>query len=527
MNSQATSRADRHAAWACGGREGKSYSNQFPCRDWGQHVWHSGTGLLMLGAMLAASGCATPSAAQPPVTADSAPARVEREESPPCVCECPPHGQALGRTVWSKRFGDEASQQGSSIATDRLGNVLVMGGFTGTLDLGAQPLRSSGRRDLFLAKFDTEGVLRWSRAFGSKDTQGHCGGRAVAADRDGNIFLAGDFSGSLQFDNQTIKSDSSYDVFLAKLSPEGKVLWSRRFGGDGRDLASGLSVDHVGNVFLTGEFRGTIDFGGGPLASAGDVDIFLAKIDPNGKHVYSKRFGGAREDFGTGIAADYAGNVVVTGEYTDSVDFGEGLVRTAMGYDIFVAKFDPTGKPMWSKSFGPLESTDIHGGRSITLDRTGNILLAGDFRDTLDLGGGPLQSAGSYDVFVAKYDPSGEHVWSKRFGDTAWDTAEGIATDGVGNVLVAGGYEGTVDFGGGPLPSAGGFDGFVLALDSWGNYLGAKAFGDKRSQNATSITSDFVGHVFVTGAFEGTLDFGDGPLQSAGEGDVFFAKLTN
>jgi hypothetical protein len=116
-------------------------------------------------------------------------------------------------------------------------------------------------------------------------------------------------------------------------------------------------------------------------------------------------------------------------------------------------------------------------------------------------------------------------LWSKRFGDTEWDTAESVVTDGVGNVIVGGGYQGTVDFGGGPLPSAGRLDGFVLELDSWGNYRGARAFGDKASQSAMSVMADYEGHVLVAGSFEGSLDFGRGTLVSAGGEDVFFAKL--
>ena len=473
--------------------------------------------------VLAGCGGALAPTATPPTTASAqAPAR---ETPQPCVCSCPPHGEALSQTTWARRFGDRATQVGSSVTTDRAGNVLLTGGFAGEMSFGETTLRAHGRRDLFLAKFDAEGRPVWSLSFGVERGSGYCGARSVATDREGNIVLAGDFQGTVSFGGSPLESGDGYDVFVAKFDAQGRHVWSRRFGGADRDLASGLSLDHVGNVFLTGEFRNKVDFGGGPLISAGDVDIFVVKLDQNGEHLYSKGFGGPREDFGTGIAADFAGNVVVTGEYTDSVAFGDQRLRTAMGYDIFVVKLDQHGETVWSKSFGPLDSSGIHGGRSIALDRSGNVLLTGDFRDRVEFGGDMLVSAGAYDVFVAKLDPEGRHLWSKRFGDTEWDTAESIATDGVGNVIIGGGYQGTVDFGGGPLPSAGRLDGFVLALDPWGNYRGARAFGDKASQSAMSVTVDYVGHVFVAGTFEGSLDFGRGPLASAGAEDVFFAKL--
>jgi hypothetical protein len=120
------------------------------------------------------------------------------------------------------------------------------------------------------------------------------------------------------------------------------------------------------------------------------------------------------------------------------------------------------GTHLWSRRFG---GTSFDQGLGVAVDGSGNVLVTGVFEGTVDFGGGPLTSAGIIDIFVAKYSGTdGSHVWSRRFGSTIFDEGLGVAVDGSGNVLVTGVFEGTVDFGGGPLTSAGGNDIFLLRL---------------------------------------------------------------
>jgi hypothetical protein len=206
---------------------------------------------------------------------------------------------------------------------------------------------------------------------------------------------------------------------------------------------------------VTGYFTGTVDFGGGPLTSAGGYDIYVAKLSGvDGAHLWSRRFGSTSHDVGYGIAADASGNVLVSGYIQGTVDFGGGPLTSAGGYDIFVVKLSgANGAHLWSQRFG---DTDHDLGYDVAADRSGNALLAGNFSGTVDFGGGPLTSAGSRDIFVAKFSGAdGSHLWSKRFGATDYDVPYAVTADGSGNVIVTGSFYGTVDFGGGPLTSAG------------------------------------------------------------------------
>ena len=252
----------------------------------------------------------------------------------------------------------------------------------------------------------------------------------------------------------------------------GDHLWSKRFGDANGQFGESVTVDGSGNVFLTGAFLGSVDFGGGPLTSAGQADIFLAKFDPAGNHLWSKRFGDATDQFPRSVAVDGSGNAFLTGYFTGSVDFGGGPLTSAGLEDIFLAKFDPAGTHLWSKRFGDANSQI---GQGVAVDGLGNVFLTGYFSGSVDFGGGPLTSAVGYDIFLAKFDAAGTHLWSKRFGDATGQFGLSVAVDGSGNVFLTGRFLGSADFGGGPLTSAGGYDIFLAKFAGTAQSVGGIA----------------------------------------------------
>ena len=121
-------------------------------------------------------------------------------------------------------------------------------------------------------------------------------------------------------------------------------LWSKRFGDTSLDLGQSVTIDGSGNVFVTGAFGGTANFGGGDFTSAGAKDIFLAKYDASGTHLWSQRFGDTSDDFGLGITVDGSGNIFLVGSFRRTVDFGGGGLTSASDVaDIFLAKYDTNG----------------------------------------------------------------------------------------------------------------------------------------------------------------------------------------
>ena len=218
--------------------------------------------------------------------------------------------------------------------------------------------------------------------------------------------------------------------FILPVSPALRaqdLVWAKRAGGTTSDSGRGIAVDGSGNSYVTGEFFGAATFGPGEtnattLTSAGGDDIFVAKYDASGDLVWAKRAGGISVfgDFGKDIAVDGAGNSYVTGTFNDSATFGPGetnatTLTSAVFDDIFVAKYDATGDLVWAKRAG---GTSLFGdsGLGIAVDGAGNSYVTGFFRDSTTFGPGEtnattLTSAGSADIFVAKYDASGDLVW--------------------------------------------------------------------------------------------------------------------
>jgi hypothetical protein len=303
----------------------------------------------------------------------------------------------------------------------------------------------------------------------------------------------------------------------------GGAVWFSRYGDAADQSLSGVALDSLGSVLVTGAFMGTIDFGDGPLTSAGNTDIVVAKMDPNGAHVWSKRFGDPFIQLGASIAPDADRNVVVTGSMQGTVDFGGGPKTSAGGYDIFVVKLDSQGNHLWDKVFG---DPSAQYGFALAVDGKKNVIVAGSAQGTVDFGGGPKTSAGSDDAAVVKLDPSGAHLWSGLYGDLQSQYAYGVAADAAGNVVLVGGFNGTIQFGTNPmLTSHGSADVFVAKLGPNAGYAWSKGFGSSGYDTATAVASDATGAELIVGTFNNTVDFGGTLLSSLGSGNLFVAKL--
>jgi hypothetical protein len=357
-----------------------------------------------------------------------------------------------GSVLWAKGgFGDAGIQEALGLAVDANGDVFVTGVFSGTISFGAPTalLTSAGLSDVFVAKFSALGAPLWSRRFGDALDQA---GRAIAVDPSGDIIVTGDFAGSIDFDGGPLASVELKDGFIAKLTSAGDHVWSMQFGNTGDDSALGVACSATGHVHVTGTFDEAIDFGGPPLTDGGDNDTFVVKLDSGGGHVWSKAFGGLLDQGGASIAVDASGNVILSGAYEGSINFGGGVLPSFGGVDIFVAKLSAAGVHLWSHGFGGA-SEDV--GHTVAVDSAGNVVASGWFSGTVNFGEGPLASLGPNEIFLIKFTPAGALLWSRSFGDAGDQDVRAVTTDSTGHILLAGDVGGTTNFGTGPLISAG------------------------------------------------------------------------
>lgn len=332
-----------------------------------------------------------------------------------------------------------------------------------------------------------------------------------------NLFVGGAFKGTttLGVTSGTPPSHSTatgtFDAFLVKYMPDGTISWSKRFGGTGDDYIRAVAADGAGDVYITGYFTNTVNFGGADLTATGTTgDIMLAKYSgANGAHLWSKKFGGTTYDEGLGLATDSANNVIMTGYFVGSINFGGATLTVPFtnDLDVFVAKFNSAGTHQWSKNF---TNTGNEKGYSVAVDASDAVFVGGYFSNDVNFGGGVLSAVNGFiDWFVLKLDSSGTHVWSKRFGTPDGnDSVYAIAVDASNNVVATGYAKGdkAVDYGGGSLAGlGGGSDASIVKLaGSNGAHTWSKRVGGTQNDYGWGVATDGSSNVYWVGQFDST-----------------------
>lgn len=321
-------------------------------------------------------------------------------------------------------------------------------------------------------------------------------------------------------------------------------VWSHIYGDAQTQFVTGLAVDASGNVITAGFFEGAINFGtdsSTTLIATKEDDFFLAKLSSAGDLIWSKRFGDDTNELFPIVAVDKNGNIFWGGLYKNMIHLGDPQPLLSVGHsDFFLAKFDPMGNHVWSRTFG---DDSIVQQNAIVASADGDVVMTGVFDGTISFDGDSYTSAAK-DVFVVKLDGSdGSVLWSRSYGDVAGQPANdqspsGIAIDNSGSVVVAGNFVGTVDIGPGSgsteLTADGGVDIFAFRLDANGNRSWGVQFGGSGDEIATGVAVDGSGSVAIAGFFAGSTTFAGftlgGPTKSTSgptDSDVFLTKLTS
>lgn len=432
---------------------------------------------------------------------------------------------------WIKTTGGSGDDIGSSICHDRSGNVYVTGYFSGTADFGGISVSSHGASDAFIVKYSPEGACLWLKTFGGDDEESDGAyGNSIAADSRGNIYAAGSFAGTVNFDGDSATSNGDSDIYIVKYDINGKKTWVKTMGGVKSDDLLSICTDISGSICVTGFFGDTVDFGGGDVSGNkyGAGDIFIAKYSPHGNLSWIKTAGGPGQDQGYSICTDTAGDIYATGWFSGPVNFGDE-VRTSNGLlDVFIVKYSSDGKYQWDWTMG---GRDTDFGASICTDRSNSVYVTGSFMNTVDFGDGTaVSSCGADDIYIAKYDRDGALQWVKTVGGAASDTGYSVCADLTGNLYVTGYFSGSADFGSGNyLTSTGEGDIFIARyLSSDGSFRQVKHYGGTGSAAGDnygfSICTDSSGNVYATGSFTGTADFSAGGRTSSGGWDLFIIR---
>jgi len=433
--------------------------------------------------------------------------------NPDSGCRLGPPGTLASAEIMPGSNGDERALD---VAALPAGGAAVVGRFAGITTSGEE---SVGGDDAFVALMQADGAPREVHTLGGLEDDA---AQAVAVDDAGNLYVGGRFRSSVDFGGGPFDSAGRHDLFVASYTPAGVHRWSSRRGG-AEEEDVGDMVICSDQLYVVGQFGGSWDPGSGTLMSAGMDDAFVARYALDGTQSWLQRLGGTGDDAATAVTCDGAGGVLVSGTFSGTVDLGGSSATTSGGTDVFVMNFAPDGTPVFVNHFGGgAEDRST----AIARDASGNIYVGGSYVADIDFGGashGPRPGQGGY---VVSFSSTGDYRWHQSIGSSTRDFVEALALDADENVVVAGGFSGSMDLGGGLLPHVDQSDIFVASYDNDGIHRWSRAYGGAGSDAGWGLSIDPSDPmVQVAGFFSGTVDFPTGPKTSVGGADSVLLLL--
>lgn len=396
----------------------------------------------------------------------------------------------------------------------------------------------------FIAQAVAQPTLDWVKVFSNQTVLGNYAISRQATDAAGNLYQTGYFSQNTDFDpgpDEYILHAASGkpQPFILKLDPLGQFVWAKAIQMDHEIYGTygpvPVTIDNEGNVLITGAFYGNADFDPGPdvftvKSSGSRTDLFFLKLDSEGNFVWAQTIGSKLfkplSNLPTDIAHDDNGAMLVSGVFTDTVDFDPGpgvhAVKTTASFlnNIFVLKLDKAGQFSWVKTIGGAQSQVFVSG--FKRSQTGKLFLLGTFTDVTDFdpGAGVVNLTspnGHYSTFICQLGQDGSFGWAKSVpGEAGQVFGDVLAVDDQENVFLSGTFEKSADFDPGPgvmqLNAAPyGLGQYLLKLKPNGDFSWAKMQGCYLPGTRTTLRVLPSGRLLLGGSFQGTIDFDPGP----------------
>ena len=460
-----------------------------------------------------------------------------------------------GHWQWAVTAGDGGLAQAKETVIDNNGDIYAIGDFEGAIKFGNTNLASKGKKDVWIAKYSNSGIPIWATSIGSTmDDEGN----GITIDQNGNVYITGTYTANLHInssDSLEIYGDNSVhpftDIFVIKYTSSGQLAWHRSGGSVFQDRAEAIKADNFGYIYIGG------GFGSGPSPAPDSIKGYfnndtltaykssnacLVKYDTSGNIVWAKSIGDESGELITSIDVDAVGNIYTGGGfgYYTAIDHIL-MVSHSTGFasgDLFLAKFDSTGKTHWATNISPQNATGstqpgITWETNISVSSDGSVSIAG-YYNNCDIyfveNGTKLKEMGGKDVFMAKYYHNGKLLWANSIGYLLDEMAAAITTDKDDNIYIAGTFypSGHTNIAGDTLMSdKKGWDEdiYIAKYDKNGNGLWSATAGGYERDYPNCINTDKDGAVYVTGGIASTsAKFGNHSI-SAGNGDnMFIAK---
>jgi hypothetical protein len=338
-----------------------------------------------------------------------------------------------GSVRWATSYGSTGDDELYALATDPTGNIYATGIVSGPMSFGG-PTLGAANGDVFVASFAPDGTYRWSRGFGGVNEDS---GRGIAVASDGDVVVVGDVGGTFDFGNgtQVTAVAASSDAFVARWASDGTLRWGRHFGANSGPTNSlrAVAIDGAGNVYSTGFYEGTVDFGRGPETASGTTNAVVLALDSTGGYRWDQTFSGTGLERGDGLAL-VDQTLVIAGMYSSAIGLS---VPAASDGDALVVAYSTAGALAWALGFGNAGCDRLY---SATADGS-EVLIGGRFSGTIDLGTGPHSAVGRTDSLAFSVTAAGVVTSVTSFGTALDDGAN--AAIGPSSTPIVAGFEGS------------------------------------------------------------------------------------
>lgn len=434
---------------------------------------------------------------------------------------------------WASSAGSNTDDSGLDIATGPSGDVYILGQYKDTISFGTlcPTLGTFGSTisSIYVGKFDSTGACIWIVEVNSTLDAGIFGG-AISVDSNENVYITSDFENNVEMGNTSL--NSSYRLaFVAKLDLNGTWLWATPLSYSGAvsngGRGHGIDTDTNGNVFFVGRSKGTgFDHG------------FIAKLNSSGVIQWQNELGGNQGSSLSDAAVDSNGNLYVAGWFKGplSVQIGgtneyftssHGTSGAGHRNSMLVGKLDSSGDWLWFRTTE--NGTETAESNSIAINSNDEIYVVGSFYTSPEFGPFTLSTGNTENGFVVKLNSSGDWKWAKHIDCAGTTIPYDVSTDTTGNAYITGKYNGnTVNIGSVYLsPVGGGYDIFVFMVDASGTSQWAQGAGGTDKDIGNAISIDHLGMVYTTGSFGATADFSQLSLITQGASDMFYARLSS
>lgn len=362
---------------------------------------------------------------------------------------------SMGILQWVRQIGGTKQDIAYDVSADQANNVFVVGTFIDTLFMGDEVLLigSPDRAQSFVLKLSSAGTMLWVKKLESNIS---IAAKCVTAGASDELVVTGTFEGTASFGvGFPGFSDGGHDIFVLKLDgASGEPIFVRRIGGTNQDFVHKHALDTQNNIYLTGDFRGTLDLdpsmGSFMVSSIGLTDVFLVKLSPDGIFRWGKSYGSAGSDYGSALAIDHENNVILAGRYVETITFDNAAfsLQSRGGTDIFIAKIDHQGNTLWANGYGDTQNDQAN---TVIANQNGIIFLGGIFRGRVDFDpsiefNNSTESNGGADVFIAVYNQDGSYNKHFTLGGIANDQLADIAIKSNGELISNGAFGAIADF---------------------------------------------------------------------------------